>query len=70
MMRVGKFVVKDVECLVMPASKTDVPPLLGQTFQRHFTIHFNPDGQKLVLTKVETEEPVSTKTKAAVKSKR
>jgi clan AA aspartic protease (TIGR02281 family) len=70
LLRVGKFTVKDVECIVMPASKTDVPPLLGQTFQKHFTIKFDPEARKLVLTKVETDEPAAPKSKASVKSKR
>lgn len=54
--RVGKFTVKDVEALVMPADKANVPPLLGQTFLRHFTYKFTPDANALVLTKVETPE--------------
>jgi clan AA aspartic protease (TIGR02281 family) len=74
LLRVGKFSVKDVECIVMPPNKTDVPPLLGQTFQKHFSIKFDPEGRKLVLTKVEggdqSSAPATTKTKATAKSKR
>ena len=56
-LRVGKFTVTNVECVVMPASKKDVPPLLGQTFQRNFSIKFSADAGKLVLTKVDTPPP-------------
>ena len=71
-LRVGKFTVKDVECVVMPADKTDVPPLLGQSFHRHFTYKFTPEAQKLVLTKVETEAPpaATSKGKGSRKGKR
>jgi clan AA aspartic protease (TIGR02281 family) len=54
--RVGKFMVKDVSCTVMPAEKKDVPPLLGQSFQRNFLLKFSPDSGKLVLSRVETPE--------------
>ncbi len=70
-MRVGQFTVKDVPCVVMPASKKDVPPLLGQTFQRNFTFKFNADAGKLSLTRVdapETPAKPAAKTKAAGKS--
>ena len=52
-MRVGQFTVQDVPCVVMPASKKEVPPLLGQTFQRNFTFKFNADAGKLSLTRVD-----------------
>ncbi len=70
-MRVGKFTVKDVDCIVMPAEKKNVPPLLGQTFHKHFTYKFTPETGKLMLSRVETEEPAATgpKTKAAAKSR-
>ena len=55
-MRVGKFTVKDVSCTVMPAEKKDVPPLLGQTFQKNFLLKFSPDSGKLVLSRVEAPE--------------
>jgi clan AA aspartic protease (TIGR02281 family) len=69
-MRVGKFTVKDVSCTVMPADKKDVPPLLGQTFQRNFLLKFSPDSGKLVLSKVETPETEQTPTKASSPGKR
>ncbi len=55
-MRVGQFTVKDVPCVVMPASKKEVPPLLGQTFQRNFTFKFNADLGKLSLTRVDAAD--------------
>src|SRR5262249_50714226 len=71
-LRVGKFTVNNVECIVMPPEKKDVPPLLGQTFQRHFSVHFSPDAGKLVLSKIETVEPspAPAKGKAAAKAGR
>ena len=68
-MRVGKFTVKDVSCIVMPADKKDVPPLLGQTFQRHFLLKFSPDAGKLVLSKVEAPEAAATPARAKASAK-
>lgn len=58
--RLGKFTVKDVPCIVMPAGKTNVPPLLGQTFLRHFMCHTNSDAGTLVLTKIDAEDKAET----------
>ena len=68
-LRVGKFTIKDVECVVMPTEKKNVPALLGQSFHKHFTYKFTPETGKLVLSKVETPEPVKPgpKPKAATK---
>ncbi len=68
--RVGKFTIQDVECTVMPADKKDVPPLLGQTFQKNFMIKFSPEAGSLTLSRVETGEAPATgaKTKATTKS--
>ena len=52
--RVGKFIIKDVECSVMPADRTNVAPLLGQSFLRHFTYKSSADSGTLVLSKVDT----------------
>ena len=60
-MRVGQFTVHDVPCVVMPPTKKDVPPLLGQTFQRNFTLKFSPDTGKLTLTRVDAPEAAATK---------
>jgi clan AA aspartic protease (TIGR02281 family) len=75
-LRVGKFTVENVECVVMPPSKKGVAPLLGQTFQRNFSIKFNPDAGKLVLSKVEAPEATTSasggtaRPKAATRSAR
>jgi clan AA aspartic protease (TIGR02281 family) len=70
-MRVGKFTIKDVSCTVMPADKKDVPPLLGQTFQRNFMLKFSPDSGKLVLSRIESPDAPATsaKTKATTKKR-
>jgi clan AA aspartic protease (TIGR02281 family) len=67
--RVGKFTVKDVSCVVMPAEKANVPPLLGQSFQRNFSFKFNADAAKLTLSRVETPEATrpAAKTKGTTK---
>jgi clan AA aspartic protease (TIGR02281 family) len=69
-MRVGRFTVADVPCVVMPADKGDVPPLLGQTFQRHFLLKFSPDAGTLVLSKVEVGEEASPRTPAGKRKER
>jgi len=74
-MRVGRFVVNDVVCAVMPAEKGNVEPLLGQTFHRHFTYKMTPGSGHLVISTVDTLEPPQAKTggripKNAAKGKR
>jgi clan AA aspartic protease (TIGR02281 family) len=70
-LRVGKFTVKNVECMIMPAGKANVPPLLGQTFHRHFIYKFTPDAGRLVLAKVEEPEaPAPAKPKGSGRSSR
>jgi len=68
-MRVGKFTVKDVSCTVMPADKKDVPPLLGQTFQKNFMFKFSPDSGKLVLSRVESPDAPTTSVKSRAAAK-
>jgi clan AA aspartic protease (TIGR02281 family) len=60
-LRIGKFTVTDVECTVMPPDKRDVPPLLGQSFLRHFTFKVTGDSGRLIVSKVETGDPTATK---------
>jgi clan AA aspartic protease (TIGR02281 family) len=69
-MRVGKFTIKDVACVVMPASKSNVPPLLGQSFQRNFSFKFSAEAAKLTLSRVESTEATrpAPRTKGATKS--
>ena len=71
-MRVGKFTIKDVSCTVMPADKKDVPPLLGQAFQKNFSLKFSPDSGKLVLSLIDAPEvaPPAAKTKGKASAKK
>ncbi len=69
-MRVGKFTVKDVVCAVMPPEKGDVPPLLGQTFYRHFTYRFTPEAGRLTISQVdEGDARPATTTRSQPKAK-
>lgn len=52
-LRVGKFIVENVECVVMPAELPNAAPLLGQTFLDKFGYKIDSDQQKLVMSKVE-----------------
>ena len=69
--RVGKFEATNVECLVMPANFTNVPPLLGGAFINRFNYKMDPNTGKLTLSKMEgAEEPKSTKKTTTKKSKK
>jgi clan AA aspartic protease (TIGR02281 family) len=54
---VGRLTVKDVICVVMPKDKGDVAPLLGQSFLQRFDYKYTQGSGKLVLNKVEPDEP-------------
>ncbi len=73
-LRVGRFTINDVVCVVMPAGKGNVAPLLGQSFHRHFTHKFTPESGHLILSKVEAAEPAQSKavrtSKSSAKAKR
>ncbi len=56
--RVGKVIVKDVVCSVMPGDKTQVPLLLGQAFLSRIDHKMTSDG-RLIVAKVEDEQPVA-----------
>jgi clan AA aspartic protease (TIGR02281 family) len=56
--KVGRLIVRNVSCVVMPADKGDSPPLLGQTFLQHFDYKYTQKTGRLVLTKVESDEPI------------
>ncbi len=62
--RVGKFTIKDVVGIVMPAEKRDVPPLLGGTFHKYFSYNFSPESGRLVLSKVETPDEAAAAPRA------
>jgi len=57
--RVGKVIVKDVVCSVMPGDKTQVPILLGQAFLSRVDHKMTSDG-RLVVAQVEGEQPVAS----------
>ena len=57
--RVGRLTVKNVTCVVMPREKGDVDPLLGQSFLQRFDFKYTQGSGRLVLTKVEPDEPAS-----------
>ena len=73
-MRVGRFTINNVNCAVMPASKGNIAPLLGQSFHRHFTYKFTPESGHLVMSRVELPDQPQPKSarpsKSAVKGKR
>jgi clan AA aspartic protease (TIGR02281 family) len=71
-MRVGKFTVKDVVCIIMPADKKEAPPLLGQTFLKNFNHKFNSDTGMLFLAEVDVPEAdkPAPKAKSAPRSSR
>ena len=51
--RVGDFEVRNVTCVVMPDGLTNVPPLLGQAFLRHFITTFDAGAGELHLSRVD-----------------
>jgi aspartyl protease family protein len=61
-MRVGRFVVNDVDCAVLPPEKGNVEPLLGQSFHRHFTYKMTSGSGHLVISTVDTLEQPQAKT--------
>ena len=54
-LRVGKFIVKDVECGVMPEGFSKGHPALGQSFLRNFNYKIDSDAATLTMTKIETD---------------
>ncbi len=69
--RVGPFTANNVDCVVLPPDKRDVPLLLGQSFINQFT--HKVDNGRLLLSKVDTNEPQGNTTgtsKKTTKAKR
>ncbi|MGD9646808.1 MAG: TIGR02281 family clan AA aspartic protease [Pirellulales bacterium] len=52
--RVGKFVVENVECAVFPEGLPKATALLGMTFLRNFSYKINNEDGTLMLTKIES----------------
>ena len=59
--RVGKFTVRNVECAVSSKEKSNVPPLLGGPFLKHFTFKMNQAAGTVTFTKIETPETATPK---------
>jgi clan AA aspartic protease (TIGR02281 family) len=69
--RVGKFTVENVMCVVMPAELTEASPLLGMSFLGNFSFKVNTGSDELIMTKVDSpaDNPSPSKKKAAGKKK-
>ena len=67
---IGKLSVKDVTCVAMPKDKGDVDPLLGQSFLQRFDFKYTQGSGRLVLTKVDPDEPVTTPRKGNTPKKK
>ena len=50
--RVGQFTVENVTCAVLPDKFAEAPPLLGQSYLRHFVYKIDASSGKLIMTKV------------------
>jgi clan AA aspartic protease (TIGR02281 family) len=53
--RVGRFTVEEVPCVVMDKSLTDAPLLLGGSFLNHFIVKLDPAAGELRLTQIKSE---------------
>ena len=58
--KVGRLTVRNVECAVIPAEKGESPPLLGQSFLRNFDYKYTQKTGRLVLTKIESDQPIKS----------
>ncbi len=58
---IGRLNVKDVTCAVLPKEKSDIAPLCGQSILQRFDFRYTQGSGRLVLTKVESEEPAKKK---------
>ena len=57
--RVGRFTLEDVPCVVLQKGLTDAPLLLGGSFLNHFVVKLDPAANELRLT--EFKDPTQTK---------
>lgn len=69
--RVGKFTVENVQCIVMPEELTEASPLLGMSFLGNFSFKVNTGNDELLMTKLDSpaDNPVGNKKKPARKKK-
>ncbi len=69
--RVGKFVVEEVECVVLGPEAVAAPPLLGLSFLGQFKFEVDTSKSELKLVKVDSgEQRPATKGKAKSKVKK
>lgn len=57
--RVGQFIVENVDCVVLGPEATSAPTLLGMSFLANFKFQVNTDAQTLTLVRVKAEEASS-----------
>jgi predicted aspartyl protease len=55
--RVGRFSVDNVSCVVFQEGLTDAQTVLGTSFLSHFVVKLNQRGNELYLTEVASEAP-------------
>lgn len=53
--RVGRFTVEEVRCIVLSKVSNDAPLLLGGSFLNHFIVKLDPAKDELHLTEIKTE---------------
>ena len=54
--RVGKFTVENVECMVMMPSSSDSTPLLGLSFLKNFSFRIDSGKGQLIMSQIDTSE--------------
>lgn len=54
--RVGKFSVDNVECIILGPEAINAPPLLGMSFLGHFQFEINQAKSELKMVKIDTDE--------------
>ncbi|MFI4860182.1 MAG: TIGR02281 family clan AA aspartic protease [Phycisphaerales bacterium JB063] len=54
--QVGQFLVRDVDCIVLPEELHAAPALLGNSFLSHFTFNVDPERGKLLLSRIDPED--------------
>ena len=55
--RVGRFTIPDVTCVVLQKGLHDAPLILGGSFLNHFIVRLDPAANELHLTQLKDEAP-------------
>ena len=55
--RVGRFTVADVSCIVLQKGLNEAPLILGGSFLNHFIVRLDPAANELHLTQIKDETP-------------